>query len=161
MTRGVREALLTLWQLPQAVLGGILWGWLKWRGRVVHEWDAPLDFRRLPPKGARYDWHMTPPLVLVEADINWGVSLGTVILVPVGAGSTVWFHEYGHVVQSRLLGWLYLPLVGLPSVAQWVFSRLALKVGWEAPARGYYTRYPEAWADRLGRVVHERGTRDA
>lgn len=57
-------------------------------------------------------------------------------------------HEQGHTKQSRILGWLYLPLVGLPSII------------WAGCFRGfrnkhhvsYYSVYPENWADRLGGV---------
>ena len=49
-----------------------------------------------------------------------GISLGRYILVQ----DTSWFpeyqkrtikHEYGHCVQSKYLGWLYLPVVGICS----------------------------------------------
>ena len=57
-------------------------------------------------------------------------------------------HEYGHTIQSLLLGPLYLPAVGLPSVL-WAglpcFRRLRVKT-----RRSYYSVYPESWADRCG-----------
>ncbi|MBI3202675.1 MAG: hypothetical protein HYZ29_14140 [Myxococcales bacterium] len=58
-------------------------------------------------------------------------------------------HEWGHALQSRRLGPLYLPVVGVPSslralyaAAQWVITR--------RPWAGYYRGFPESWADRLG-----------
>ncbi len=55
-------------------------------------------------------------------------------------------HEYGHTVQGRYLGWLYLVVVGLPSLL-WaaVHSAFGLKVSY----RKFFT---EKWADKLGKV---------
>ena len=60
-------------------------------------------------------------------------------------------HEYGHALQSRILGPLYLPIVGVSStmrvayaLAQYAFTR--------KPWNGYYDGFPENWADRLGGV---------
>ncbi len=58
-------------------------------------------------------------------------------------------HEYGHTVQSLLLGPLYLPLIGLPS-AWW-----ATRGGRLRRERGLpYSAFPtESWANRLGERV--------
>ena len=63
-------------------------------------------------------------------------------------------HEYGHSIQSILLGPLYLPLVGLPSV---LWANLpALRRIRKRRAVSYYSVYPEHWANRLGeRVTNE------
>ena len=55
-------------------------------------------------------------------------------------------HEYGHSIQSLYLGWFYLPLVGLPSLIR--------SIMWSHGRRNdsdYYKRYPESWADRVGK----------
>jgi hypothetical protein len=54
-------------------------------------------------------------------------------------------HELGHCRQSQILGWLYLPVIGLPSL---------LWAAWwnEGRKRSYYSFYTERWADRLGNV---------
>jgi hypothetical protein len=92
-----------------------------------------------------------------------GVALGQFIFVSRHAhsgrlhgGDRLLRHEYGHTRQSLLLGWLYLPLVGLPSITQALYCRFAARRGNPAPGRRYYQRYPEAWADRLGGVVRPR-----
>ena len=54
-------------------------------------------------------------------------------------------HEYGHTVQSLLLGPLFLPLVGLPSVLR--------ALSWNGGRRSYFSAYPENWANRLGERV--------
>lgn len=60
-------------------------------------------------------------------------------------------HEYGHSVQSRILGPLYLLVVGIPSVSRVAYAhRYYARQGvrWA----GYYEGFPENWADRLGKV---------
>jgi hypothetical protein len=60
-------------------------------------------------------------------------------------------HEYGHSIQSRILGPLYLPVVGIPSVSRVIYAhRYYRKHGREWT--GYYRGFPENWADRLGNV---------
>ena len=54
-------------------------------------------------------------------------------------------HEYGHTVDSQVWGWLYLPVVGVPSlVSQW------LALG-RRPRHRHETFWVERRADRLGR----------
>jgi hypothetical protein len=60
-------------------------------------------------------------------------------------------HELGHRVQSRWLGPLYLPLVGLPSVARAVYAVTYREVTGKR-WRGYFDAYPERWADELGGI---------
>jgi hypothetical protein len=85
---------------------------------------------------------------------NWGVSLGEYIIL-CGAhndnGNTV-RHEYGHSLQSRALGPLYLLVIGISSG---LFNNrwdVWFHKGWTARARlyWYYTRFPEKQADLLG-----------
>lgn len=61
-------------------------------------------------------------------------------------------HEYGHTIQSALLGPAYLVLIGIPSLARVFYRRWYRNkygMGWE----NYYKGYPENWADRLGGVT--------
>lgn len=57
-------------------------------------------------------------------------------------------HKKGHVKQSRILGWLYLPIIGLSSL---VWARC---FGWyrEKFNVSYYSFYTEKWADKLGGI---------
>ena len=57
-------------------------------------------------------------------------------------------HEYGHSIQSLILGPLYLPLVGLPS-AVWNKSPHFRRVRREQ-GRSYYSAVFEKTASRLG-----------
>ena len=56
-------------------------------------------------------------------------------------------HEYGHQIQSLYLGIFYLIVVGLPSIFGNIWSRIFNK-----DSKWYYSRYPENWADKLGKV---------
>ncbi len=74
-----------------------------------------------------------------------GITLGEYIIVGTRQQLTV-RHEFGHVRQSRMLGWLYLIVIGLPSALwAWLGERIA-------PMKSYYWFYTERWADRLGGV---------
>ncbi|MBO4366409.1 MAG: hypothetical protein J5843_01995 [Clostridia bacterium] len=61
----------------------------------------------------------------------------------------VWIHEFGHAVQSCILGPLFLPVIGLPSLL-WasLFKRYRAK-----KQLSYYRFYPEKWANREGERV--------
>ena len=60
-------------------------------------------------------------------------------------------HEYGHIVQSLILGPLFLPVIGVPSFI-WaslpVFEKLRERKG-----LSYYWFYCEKWATKLGKKV--------
>ena len=56
-------------------------------------------------------------------------------------------HEHGHQIQSLYLGPLYLIIVGLPSLFGNIRYRMSNK-----NTKWYYSRYPENWADKLGKV---------
>lgn len=58
-------------------------------------------------------------------------------------------HEYGHCIQSLILGPLYLFIIGIPSITWailWKNFKHLMKI------ETYYWFYTEAWANRLGRV---------
>lgn len=88
---------------------------------------------------------------------NNAVSLGFFIFW--SEGENRWFvldrwtraHEHGHSFQSRWLGPLYLPLVGVPSVARVLYA-VAYRELTGRRWQHYFDGYPESWADRLGGV---------
>jgi hypothetical protein len=90
-----------------------------------------------------------------------GVSLGDYIILDYqycgkACSRQMVAHEYGHSKQSLILGWLYLPLVGLPSIVGNIWHRLFHK-NWsdDQKEKWYYSRYPENWADKLGDVTRD------
>lgn len=64
-------------------------------------------------------------------------------------------HEYGHTVQSLILGPLYLPIIGIPSFARaavrTALTPLLRKKGKEL--KSYYSFYTEKTANVLGERV--------
>ena len=132
----MKEVLLYVWQLPQHLLGLLVWGVLRAAGKIL-----AADGR----DGKR----------LVTVDVpGWGVSLGRYVFMDRRYRDTDWKHEFGHCVQSKRLGPLYLIAIGIPSaVFNNLWDRLFHK-HWtpERRIKWYYSRYPEKQADRLGGV---------
>ena len=142
----MRRFLFTLlqltWGLPQTLAGFLLY--LYWRpraatrylyhGAVVTEWTCGGGislglFVFIAEKGARYQ-------------------RGGLELTPEESKAAVRVHEYGHCIQSLLLGPVYLPCVGLPS---WLWANLsALRRLRREKNLSYYAVYPEKWANSLG-----------
>lgn len=56
-------------------------------------------------------------------------------------------HEFGHSIQSLILGPFYLPCVGLPSLVWAGFPPVARM--WKSGRRGYCSFVTERSADRL------------
>ena len=73
-------------------------------------------------------------VVVPDTGGRWGLALGGIAFVS-GANKALISHEQGHLKQEQLLGALYLPIVGVPSVVNYLFWTY----GW-----------PESWADELG-----------
>lgn len=138
---------LYTWELPQSLLGHLLLGWLRRRGRVLGEERRP-DGRRLVETPAT--------AVSLGAVVFWS-RFGLDRSHPEARLNRA--HELGHAVQSRRLGPLYLLTVGVASPARvaygWWYLRRTGR-GWTR----YYDAWPEDEADRLGGVVRDpRGRR--
>lgn len=115
------QALLYFWQLPQNLAGVLL---LFLYGGRRHE-----DYGLV--------WYYTPR-------IKGGISLGDYILLSHGRRDAI-LHEYGHRQQSLMLGWLYLPVVGIPSLLWNCIHGLFI----DPNKVSYYSFYTERWADKL------------
>ena len=138
LARCSRLALAIAWELPQSSLGLanlVLEVVRRGVARVTYEHDR----------------------VFVELRASRAISLGHFVFWSTVDSAFVRVtphnkaHEYGHARQSRMLGPLYLLVVGLPSsmrVAYAVAQYAITKRPWE----GYYDGFPESWADRLGGV---------
>ena len=68
-----------------------------------------------------------------------------------GQKHPVMIHEFGHAVQSAILGPLFLPIMGIPSL-------LWCNLPWTRKLRSekgvsYYSFYPESTANWLGSLV--------
>ena len=64
-------------------------------------------------------------------------------------------HEYGHTIQSLILGPLFLPVIGIPSLL-WAGLPYCKKKRAEKQI-SYFSFYTESWANLLGgRIAHRR-----
>lgn len=82
-----------------------------------------------------------------------GVSLGLFLFIQEGTLDCrpLMVHEYGHALQSLVLGPLYLPVVALPS-ALW-FGLPVLRKYRRRHHISYYSFYTERWADVWGERI--------
>lgn len=143
MRSDTRRALSLAWEAPQTALGAVTLGVEAARKRIV---EIEVEDGRL----------------IVEST-GTGISLGHIVFW--SRENTRWHdldernraHEIGHTKQSRLLGWLYLPLVGLPSISRAAYALVFREVTGR-PWTRYYQGYPENWADRLGGVTRDEET---
>lgn len=122
------KILSIIWQLPQFLLGGFI-------SLIVSIFK--LDCWRMYQNGVVY----------VGWDFKNCFSLGYWIFINQFAGERYEKHEYGHSIQSRILGIFYLPVVGLTSIYQVIIFKI-LKLDWNR----YKDFLFEWWADKLGGV---------
>lgn len=117
---------MIIWTLPQQIIGFI--GYLIFR------------------KGYKFKYNNA---LIIEVPNKYGsVSLGNFIFVSDATDEETIKHEYGHTLQSYRLGWLYLFIIGIPSII-WAafFEGYRQKRG-----VSYYAFYTERWANELGGV---------
>ena len=126
----VAAVFLQIWQLPQNLVG-LVFGWFL-KGKERHA-DVPGIPRNVRVVSAR--------------NMQGGMSLGNFVYFRKPAYDRLLLHEFGHCRQSRMLGPLYLLVIGLPSLL-WAL--------WWHPGRPvpYSWFYTERWADRLGGIRH-------
>lgn len=139
----IKEVALWIWQLPQNLLGLIL--------LLVYRPDKKL----VADNGN---------IVYFSTSMPGGISLGKYSIISkyyIRSHMTdkaildldVTRHEaLGHGTQSRYLGPLYLPVVGLQSIIwAWIYPCKAFPYS----KNGYYRFWTESWADKLGGVVRD------
>lgn len=128
----IENIIKSAWEFPQNLLGLIVKKIIKAEPIFTYK-DATVYFWKAPG----------------------GMSLGKYIFVPFKkinpkSNAIMRFvkHEYGHTLQSKKLGWLYLIVIGLPSLI-WAqcFQKYRDKTG-----TSYYAFYTEKWANQLGEV---------
>ena len=124
----IRNLILFIWQLPQHLLAIIYFGYL-----VMMCKDLGID--------SRYKQAIVIPCVMRGA-----VTLGNYVFVGLNSEykETV-KHELGHTIQSKILGPLYLIVIGIPSITycglRRIFSSLRKK--------NYYDFFSEKSANNL------------
>lgn len=118
--------LLWLWQFPQNYIAFLVYSCLGYSCYYGKEY---------------YGRH-----VIYSNYIASGFSLGDYIFALPDSPGEVLRHELGHSYQSQLLGWLYIPVIAIPSILHNLVHYIAYKLGKEWD---YYSFYTEKWADKL------------
>ena len=128
----IKNILYWIWQLPQNLLG-VLWRNIK-KDSIITD----ISNNDIKSVGAK--------AFLVK---NAGaITLGKYVFISqtYRDQSITIKHECGHVKQSKMLGPLYLIVIGIPSII-WAATHRAI-----APNKPYDWFYTEAWANKLGGV---------
>jgi hypothetical protein len=122
-----------LWEFPQVILSGFFFVFLSSKIK---------DFKEIGSS------------VITYAGEKWGgISLGPFIFICEKLrNERTEKHEYGHSIQSMILGPLYLPIIGIPSFLHASLFSLYCLLKKKLPKRSYYSFYTEKWADKLGKV---------
>ena len=131
-----------LWGLPQSIIGFFLFLHYRRRSRR-HEIFHGAIVTSWPIHGS-----MSLGLFIFMSEHTGSFVRDGEIVTGAVADRSVLVHEFGHSVQSLLLGPLFLPLVGLPSIL-WA-NVPALRALRRDRKISYYSIYPENWANRLG-----------
>lgn len=124
----IRNLILFIWQLPQHLLAMIYMGYL-----VMMCKDLGVD--------SRYKQATVIPCIMRGA-----VTLGNYVFVGLNSEyrETV-KHELGHTIQSKILGPLYLIVIGIPSITYCGLRRLFPSLR----RKCYYNFYSERMANYL------------
>ena len=124
----IRNLILFIWQLPQHIVAIIYFGYL-----VIMCKDLGVD--------SRYKQAIVIPCVMRGA-----VTLGNYVFVGLNSEykETV-KHELGHTIQSKILGPLYLIVIGIPSITYCGLRRIFPSLR----KKNYYDFYTEKWANNL------------
>lgn len=131
----MKEILLWIWQLPQNLLGLFLLLWYK-REKEYHKLNGRIFY--------------------YTTEMSSGISLGNYIIMNREDREDGMRHEYGHSIDSRRCGPLYLIVMGLPSLLGNIYDRIFHK-NWKysKSCRWYYNQPWEKSADKNGGVDRE------
>lgn len=115
----MNRLILYIWQLPQNLLGLLL--------RLILRGERCIQVSNI--------------VVFYLRSFPGGISLGNTIILNTADEFSA-KHEYGHCRQSKILGWFYLPVIGIPSL---------FHAAWWKPGKGdYYSFFTERWPNELG-----------
>ena len=125
--------LLYIWQLPQNLLGLFM--------LLIYQHEK--EYHQLNGR-----------IFYFTTEMPSGISLGNYIIMNREDREDGMKHEYGHSIQSRYIGWFYLPTIGLFSILWNIIDRIIVEpiVGYKKSYNLYYHMPWEWWADYLGRV---------
>ena len=127
----MKNILLFIWQLPQNLIGLFI---------------ILVNFKNVTKNKSKKCFK-------VKYLCDCGISLGNYIIIDSDITCSGWTvgHEQGHQKQSQMFGWLYLILIGLPSICGNIINRVFHK-NWKTPKRlnWYYNLPWEKSAIKLG-----------
>ena len=124
----IRNLILFIWQLPQHIVAIIYFGYL-----VMMCKDLGVD--------SRYKQAIVIPCIMRGA-----VTLGNYVFVGLNSEYKETIkHELGHTIQSKILGPLYLIIIGIPSITYCGLRRMFPSLR----KKNYYNFYTEKWANNL------------
>lgn len=120
-----------IWGFPQNLVGIILASFFEMKAQIVG-----------------IEKYKDSEVFYIKSKFGGAVSLGTYIFIFSDFGrdtKKVIMHEYGHSIQSKILGPLYLLVIGLPSII-WagLFEKYRTK-----HKISYYSFFTEKWANKL------------
>ena len=128
----MKQTLLYIWQLPQNILGLLLIAFYRPERMHIMENGNRIYFAIKMKGGISLGKYSLVNICHYRQDINESLKRDTIR------------HEaIGHARQSLYLGWLYLIVIGLPSIINACLCNDKNK---------YYRFYTERWADRLADV---------
>lgn len=133
--------LIGLITLPQTIVGLITMLFVK-KSQVIYGYQFEIKPNKL-----------SLPFILVSTEKLNGVSLGLVILLNKSYSREVKTlktirHEYGHLIQGLITGWLYFIIIGIKSLFN---NRMSLNNP-KYQGNNYYRHFPENLADFFGKV---------
>lgn len=131
----IKETVLWVWQLPQNLLGLFLL--LIYRKEKVY-------------------YKLNGRTFYFTTEMPSGISLGNYIIMNRKDTENGMKHEYGHSIDSRKFGPLYLLIIGIPSALGNLYDRIFhRKWKYSKSCRWYYNQWWEKRADKNGRVDRE------
>ena len=129
MLVGLSRIWQLLWGLPQNIVGATMYACLY-------------------PRRRHYVFRSA---FVTEWALGSGLTLGMFIFVPRNCPRSLLAHEYGHTMQSLILGPLYLLAIVVPSMI-WAGTP-SLKRYRSSHGYSYYRFYCERWANLLSKRV--------
>lgn len=129
--RFITKCISWLWQLPQNILGLVMKGILCGISSINRRYYNNMSF--------------SAELIVVYG-LPGCISLGNYIFINTKATIKHIDHEFGHHIQSVMLGPFYLIVVGIPS---FIHACLYPKY---TKNKDYYSFWTERWANKLGDV---------
>lgn len=131
----MKKLLLFIWQFPQMILGKLLL--LIYGNATLYN---TINYTK---------FYNTYKMLS-------GISLGDIVILRVPDFDIDMKHEYGHSIQSHILGPLYLIVIGLPSILGNIYDQIFHKNwSYEKSYKWYYNQPWEKWADKLGGVTRK------